>query len=136
MMDRFKFRVWSQKYKMYLKDQDYPVGHSIFYISQNGEIIESYDGKNSHDDPDFVVEQCTGLKDRHGNLIYEGDICGNAIYPRSKHFFKKIIYRDGGFGWDAGSHPRDTDFIGFAGHANFKELMKNIEIIGNIHEVK
>lgn len=81
--ERFKFRVWSKKYNAYLKDREYPVGHSDFYISQEGTIFEDSGPVDEWDpnppcrfgNPDYIVEQCTGQNAMSGGgLIFEGDL--------------------------------------------------------------
>jgi len=123
-LDRLKFRVWNPDGKYYDDDPQYNVCVQIDQIS--GLVLAPF-----HDN---IIEMCTGLKDKNGNLIYEGDVVeitifgsvgANGGYVDSDEIYKGTVV------WERDCFLVKTkadDMILFT-HSE-----DNIEIIGNVHE--
>lgn len=109
MNNRFKFRVW--------KGQENRMVYEVTYL--NPLILDpSIKEENKHN----ILMQCTGLKDKNGKLIYEGDIVQwgktnfAVVWQSCQYALKK----------DINEKPIDFSLTSFNG--------KEIEAIGNIYE--
>ena len=121
MKDRFRFRAWNKSLKIMLHDFEFLNTYTTL-----GKVAK---------DEEFVLMQCTGLKDKNGKLIYEGDIikyiCGGETIIGSLEIdrFNLLTF---------------TNMITCAFCEDWTEIVKavffagdaQIEIIGNIYENK
>ena len=110
MNDRFKFRVWNKNTHSFTTGSAIKFGGLCFVDEEDFGI------KLGEHQECYIIEQCTGLKDKNGKLIYEND----QFYDSNKRLCT-VSWHNGAF------------------HNGFGNLLGNfrtdeIEIIGNIHE--
>lgn len=124
MNDRFKFRVWNKEQQIlhYGAERAYDDmrGDPIIYACCFGELL---------DNDNYIVEQCTGLKDKNGNLIYEGDIIKDMFgHKFAIKWNQEDVMFDGSIlCYDPEYSDRFDLYVG---------ATDDVEIIGNIHEQK
>lgn len=113
-MRPLKFRAWDAPKKEWMNV------HSVYGLLKEQQMVESDFG------PRYAIEQFTGLQDKNGKDIYEGDILGGAPYGRPH----KIVVEMIDWRWTARNF-----YIGSMDTPNepFSEGMAAWEVIGNIH---
>jgi uncharacterized phage protein (TIGR01671 family) len=122
MSREIKFRVWGKIEKEYIR---YP----FVWLS----LFDSPDGLKIEDNKDLVVEQYTGLKDKNGKEIYEGDIIQETILAddTTGGTYRYEVY------WDEDTlcwSIKGISDIDYHLRDDLWETNASREVIGNIHE--
>jgi uncharacterized phage protein (TIGR01671 family) len=134
MSREIKFRVWHKNSKEYLKlgySEHDTYRDNLLEISFRPEpiVVSSVFGEldERYRDVDVVIEQYTGLKDKNGKEIYEGD-----ILTSNNHHYWEVIWKN----WYWAIEINDDWFIEH--ESNIQQMTCAVynthEVVGNIHE--
>jgi uncharacterized phage protein (TIGR01671 family) len=119
MQREIKFRVWHPFYGM-MKPQDIFQMTSFKYDNEDGsKTLEKYY------EPDVTFLQYTGLKDKNGVEIYEGDFIQNVADNGKRLSIFEIRWQQACCGFVKEREDGNTFTL---------EISKYFEVIGNVHE--
>lgn len=119
-MKDFKFRVWDIERECYLDETELagvtPDGKYILYIEE--EEISKLEIEGN-----YIIEQYTGLKDKNGKEIFEGDVVN---IQGIKYY---VDFEHGGFWFNNDNRKWKAN----RPFTHFQEI-NDAEVVGNVHE--
>jgi uncharacterized phage protein (TIGR01671 family) len=91
MKREMKFRVWDNEYKGWVSYSEYQSLPDDFVLYKDCNPLFELRGRDGNEQR-FVVEQYTGLKDKNGREIYEGDIANTIYTDQADKKIGDIVY--------------------------------------------
>lgn len=120
-MREIKFRAWDKRMGIFIFFESlwnlFKEGEEL---EHNGNCVFTNKEHGLHDEDDFVFQQYTGLKDKNGKEIYEGDIVKSEQWEPSVY---QICFDRGAF-YIAKKDKHEVADI---------KYVEDFEVIGNIY---
>lgn len=127
-MREIKFRAWDNRSKKWLCGYEYPnlggfnlLGETVLLGEWSGVLDRFLMGRDGYEPEDLIAMQYTGLEDKNGKEIYEGDIVKSEQWNPSTY---QICFNRGAF-YIAKENRYEVADI---------KYVEDFEIIGNIYE--
>ena len=126
-MREIKFRAWDKLNKQMLE-----LNQLCFEDDSEPYMRKGIIGKKGHNHfqhynfEDSILMQYTGLKDKNGKEIWEGDVVKICRVDGTKCEFAQVIYNEKMTGFGAIRNPLEI--------AAMLSIGEHVEIIGNIYE--
>lgn len=126
-----KFRAWDKENKFMVTNfhrshMEIETGKVLYQLTTTNENeIKAIASYNTFDDftyrysHDLKLMQSTGLKDKNGVEIFEGDVGWDAHFEE----YGEVVFENGSFRYEFGNISEDLF-----------EVTDDIEIVGNIYE--
>ena len=117
-----KFRAWTEEGKVMYYD---------VYPFKNDTLLLSYDKIAFDEVPasDFILMQSTGLKDKNGKEIFEGDVVKYEVGCNT--FTEEVVYDKNFAGF--GVKDADANIIFTVGEIAEDIDLSSLEVVGNIY---
>ena len=116
MNDRFKFRAWDK-----INDEWVKIPHLSLDVETG--MLNGFFDYTEAAKRRYTLEQCTGLRDKNGKLIYEGDIVKRDVK------LYRVDWCQDKLSFVLRSENNQDDIL-----ESLDITIWNWEIIGNIHE--
>lgn len=123
MIRDIKFRAWDKKNQIMNNVEEmifYKIGDSVSHINPD-------DNKFKNSIENFELMQYTGLKDKNGKEIYEGDL---LMWKGDDGVYFEVFYHQHFARFACNSHYQPGRCGGYIPEVFHAEM----EVIGNIHE--